>query len=620
MQAKVRFLLFLYFLFTQILHAQVTPMSKPTHPNMTDFWKLNDQRVAYLEDDYWGLMDASGNAITNPEFNFIKPVEQNLYGFQDPYTEMWGIMNADGETVVEPEYDEISEAQEGFMRVSRISDVDSKPEYNFLTPDGELASPKFFKYLSNVQDGLAVFSNNKLFGYMTPTGTVLIPEKFKSAQPFRNGMAAAKMDDAKGWGFVDKKGQWVIQPQFPLVAEDYKSNLIKVGQASSKQGDFEVEWGLIDRQGKVVLDRMYQIIELPSENGVMLVKRNELYGYVNSLGQTITECIYKNASSHSKEGLARVEKDGKWGFVNSKGAIVIPITFDAAEHFSENMAAVQKDGKWGFINTQGQLVVPHKFIQANPFKNGRSAVLLDTEVAVIDKTGNTMARSGVYSNTFFTTQTHLFVQMEESIVLFDDKGQRVKRLNYNDIGDFSDGLALVLTNGMYGYMNTNGETVIPLKYAAATVFSEGLAAVQENETSAAYFIDKTGKKVIDLPVGYEYFGNFSEGMASVAYKGLGGFIDRTGSVKVPAKYTNLTNFKNGMAIVQNDLGKQGFIDSKGVEVIPPAYDECGNMSEDGLAWVKLNNKFGFVNRTGKLVIPAEYEAVSNFVKGVAGVR
>lgn len=67
----------------------------------------------------------------------------------------------------------------------------------------------------------------------------------------------------------------------------------------------------------------------------------------------------------------------------------------------------------------------------------------------------------------------------------------------NDYVDsFSEGLAYIRKNGQYGYVNTDGELVIPIKYTQALMFLNGVALVYENINGKnhSYFIDKKGNK------------------------------------------------------------------------------------------------------------------------------
>ena len=67
----------------------------------------------------------------------------------------------------------------------------------------------------------------------------------------------------------------------------------------------------------------------------------------------------------------------------------------------------------------------------------------------------------------------------------------------NDYVDsFSEGLAYIRKNGQYGYVNADGELVIPIKYTQALMFLNGVALVIENINgkNLSYYIDKNGSK------------------------------------------------------------------------------------------------------------------------------
>ena len=198
---------------------------------------------------------------------------------------------------------------------------------------------------------------------------------------------------------------------------------------------------------------------------------------------------------------------------------------------------------------------------------------------------------------------------------------------YDEVGDFSEGLAAVKWNGKWGFIDRMGKVVIPYKYDFAYHFSEGIAAVKLDGKYG--FIDKTGKEVVSYKYSdcYGYTPKFSEGLARVTLNNnKWGFIDKTGKEVVPiGKYKTVQDFSEGLAAVSINVqgvgNKYGYIDKTGKEVIPCKYDGAKNFSE-GLAAVELNGKYGFISKTGKEVIPGKYDRVdsSGFHEGFAAVQ
>ena len=65
------------------------------------------------------------------------------------------------------------------------------------------------------------------------------------------------------------------------------------------------------------------------------------------------------------------------------------------------------------------------------------------------------------------------------------------------MGIFNDGMAIVINDSrLCGFIDKQGNEVIPCKYIGASGFSEGLAAVEDSTTLKWGFIDKQGNEVI----------------------------------------------------------------------------------------------------------------------------
>lgn len=214
--------------------------------------------------------------------------------------------------------------------------------------------------------------------------------------------------------------------------------------------------------------------------------------------------------------------------------------------------------------------------------------------------------------------------------------------DYEEFNDFSEGLAVVMKDELYGYIDASGKIAIPLQYFAAWSFNQGLAQVLNNgkfgfidkmgnatvplmyESAGEYadgliwvmldenyfYINKNNKRVI--PTNFDNANNFSEDVASVEKNNKWGFIDTKGNTVIPYKYDDADIFSEGLAAVSISgkyaNGKYGYIDKSGHEAIPMQYDYAGPFSEN-MAWIVIDEKFGFINKQGELVIPTQYDFV-----------
>ena len=55
-----------------------------------------------------------------------------------------------------------------------------------------------------------------LYGYIDTKGNLQVPLRFSDAKPFSEGVAAVSIirDGAEKWGYIDKKGTFVIEPVY----------------------------------------------------------------------------------------------------------------------------------------------------------------------------------------------------------------------------------------------------------------------------------------------------------------------------------------------------------------------------------------------------------------------
>lgn len=241
-------------------------------------------------------------------------------------------------------------------------------------------------------------------------------------------------------------------------------------------------------------------------------------------------------------------------------------------------------------------------------------------------------------------------------------------------------LIAVSRKGEYGYMDLNGELVIPLTdYSTYPLlkyfffFSDGLLPILQRDDKdsllGTHYMDKTGKTVLALDDGslgftfsdgvalvgrpdswgerkwgaintkgetvvpFEYAepGNyclgFTEGFAKLRKRNSDGrmedfYVSADGKTEVPlADYDEVFWFSEGLAAVTKD-GKRGFIDAKGNLKVPCVYDENGSAREfqNGFAVVCKDGKCGYINTAGEEIVPVEFRYVWSFDEnGVAMV-
>lgn len=213
--------------------------------------------------------------------------------------------------------------------------------------------------------------------------------------------------------------------------------------------------------------------------------------------------------------------------------------------------------------------------------------------------------------------------------------------DFDLVYNFHEGMAAVMNRDAsgifpFGYVNKDGEIVIPLQFYADAVescgyaprphFSEGLVSLYSHYHETMGFFDRYGYPVI--PFTYRWARHFSQGLAAVGQGHWGywrattdggywvrenmqwGFIDREGSVVIPLEFSFARSFSEGLAAVRTGHHRGegwGFIDMGGNIVVPLEFNYARYFTE-GLAAVMLDRKWGFVNKYGDLVIPFNFDS------------
>ena len=327
-------------------------------------------------------------------------------------------------------------------------------------------------------------------GFIDRSGKVVIPPRFEEAEEFSEGLAVVKVNGL--YGYIDATGQFAIKPKF------YKADSFSSGLAGvfSPDGGRYGSMGYIDRTGSMV-------ITLPSE--------------------------HREFPSPFSEGLVPIAGEGKAGYMDATGKVVIPAQFDAAFPFSEGLAQVLIGKRYGYIDKAGRVRIepqffmgsivdhlgrPHPSVPSSPFREGLAGVKLDDKDAwgYIDQTGKLIFKTGTRSDRAYVFSDGLAIVVNDYDFGFMDRtGKVVIETRFNYAEDFSEGLAPVRVrvnnkwdyDDLWGYIDKSGEMLIPPRFTGADRFEGGLAKVQirtkkRMEGSDLYslgYIDRTGKVV-----------------------------------------------------------------------------------------------------------------------------
>lgn len=238
----------------------------------------------------------------------------------------------------------------------------------------------------------------------------------------------------------------------------------------------------------------------------------------------------------------------KWGYIDRNGTFIIKPAYSFAGEFNEKGIAIVANGnslyendicKVSFINKSGKVI-------AGPFSS--YIPVFNNGIAVLNGTS------------------------DES-VLVDSSGKVLLKTKYWLI-NYQDGMLSFRDNTLYGFMDLNGNVVIPAKYRSVTDFENGKAVVEISPGEFAV-IDKSNKVIEELK--YYNMYSSSEGVSVYYDEAIKktGFKFYNGTMAIEPMFFAVRDFKDGYAVVvvesENSPNKFGLIDKKGNYVIKPEY-------------------------------------------------
>jgi len=246
---------------------------------------------------------------------------------------------------------------------------------------------------------------------------------------------------------------------------------------------------------------------------------------------------------------------------------------------------VLKNGKWGYANRSGTVVIKPQFESANNFVDGVAEVLPKntTNFAWIDRNGNILPSKPVPSDS--RPDDLVAVKRADKYGFVNPQGNLVIPATFDGAADFSEGLGAVKVADEWGYIDAQQRMVITPRFLDADRFREGLASVaiykdplRQIPESCGY-ISPNGNFVIKPQ--FDSCRSFSQGLAAVRIGKKWGYVDRSGRIAIAPQFDNVLEFTDGLALVfvgrmvadiphggstsmrLRTIGKWGYVDTTG---------------------------------------------------------
>lgn len=297
-------------------------------------------------------------------------------------------------------------------------------------------------------------------------------------------------------------------------------------------------------------------------------------------------------------------------YINSKDRVKLSSNASTSSLLRNDLFIVKQDGLYGFIDDDAKQILPAIYGGVTPFYDGYAWVVRrDDYPSYINKKGELQftLREAEMVEIFYEDLARFAVKSGKQLSygFVDKNGDKVIKPIYNDASHFSSGLAAVMgSDKKWGYINAQGEVFLPAKYNSAKPFNGEEAIVMVNgkwgiiNTEGGYILEPTMDAII-----------YDNGLYIAKHNDVWGWCKGNGEWVIEPQFKLAKRFFDAdiAPVLVND--RWGYVNRDGELVIKPQFTDAFPFVDD-MALVAIGDFFGFVNDKGVYVINPQYGSVS----------
>lgn len=265
----------------------------------------------YEKDNLQGYMDTKGNTVIQPQFESATDFNNGLAAVRKSATDQYGYINVKGEFAIKPQFYTPGDFDEAGYALVYINKSDKTQ--SIINKNGKIlvknipfeAKSDGLSYASFKKGLVPIFDSvQKKYGYMDYSGKTVIPIQFASAEEFdKDGRAWVNLGgqtEGKGlfaktlggkWALIDTKGNQVI----PYFRAEQVGRFIEDFAAVKMNG----LWGFMNLKGEIVIEPQWKERPGNFDGGLARVTEKSAtakegtfssfvsVGYINKTGQFI---------------------------------------------------------------------------------------------------------------------------------------------------------------------------------------------------------------------------------------------------------------------------------------------------------------------------------------------
>jgi hypothetical protein len=620
---------------------------------------LHEGLLNFQKEKKSGFLDKNNNIVIPAMYYNLSGFSDGLAAVQVSENGKYGFIDKNNKLVIAADYEDANPFFGGFTSVAKKKGYTmggaGKPtrtvpgKWVLIDKTGKILQDTTFDRISPLQGGgLFIVQWGERQGTLNTKGLPILPIEYTDVRVDKSGYTVFKTRDTKKYGMMNNVGTLIVATNYDYVSSTVANRFYVIQNGKYTVGD--------------VNNNVF--VQPDSANGVILGKKHIVYYYSDKVRifdlngnpqKTFTDLNLKSYG-HS---LSETEDSIKLSLDNTVHLISLiantkkAMPFGEAGDFNEEGIFIGKKKLYDFYDYTGKKLNKESYYSVVNFSDGIAALQVSstsvphladknfnkikdltayfmgpyseglayahngqgTQISYLDKKGLEVFNVAAKEGSKCVGGIISVKDKNNKYYLINKTGKQINTKTWDEIGEFSEGLALVKENNKWGFIDITGNKVIDTKFDVASSFAKGAAIVSLN--SKFFLINKKGEPINTNK--YDAAGNPDNGTFPVQKDGMAGLIDSKGNTIIDFKYTSILYMTEDRVWASKD-GKWGLLDNKGNAltdfIYQGAYDFNG-----GYARVMLNDKVGVVNKAGKLILPTEYKSLGTVYKNtILGVK
>ncbi len=333
------------------------------------------------------------------------------------------------------------------------------------------------------------------------------------------------------------------------------------------------------------------------------IKLNKKWGLMNAEGQVVVEPLYDAIGEFKEYGYAVMQQGGQVGMINREGRQVVAPQFDDLRLLDSLRFAVRVEEGWTVIDVHGEYLLKRPYDRVKLLGQGHLGFQDQRRWGIVQIQGPTIS-TALYDAVEYLEEGYFIVEKTKQKGLIDLNGHPIIPIEAEAIKVYSEDFFLFQKEQHWGARNRAGTLLLDPIYQNLQALGKNFIKLYD-KSRVSLFSLAAGRIINDQP--YDDFYSFNHRYVLCKKERQLGLIDKEGNMVLPTRYNEILSFGEEQFRVNYRM-KWGVVNRQNEVVIPLEYQYIAP-PVGFVCLVRKGPYFGVLNTTGELLVPTDYDLI-----------